>query len=586
MHTPLFDRDMRYVVGPVEHRDHDAVSETARSWVRATIVAPVAALGVIAIAVAASLDITASGIDQRTTANVHDSPSVVRKSTPVVTSPEAETSANSTETNIRRVAVTPATKVTGRDNDEQNSQLEKRNSNAVSVAASSATPVGATSGIETVSVETDDATSKPDSSVSKENLLAALATDAHTPAVGGPGLHPAEDTPASIANHTQTPSTTAVSEGDPWRSVEIKRGDTLGAIFERFGFKIGDAIEIVKDSYASPLKNLIPGKKINLMASAYGGFNRLSYELGVGKRIEVEAGGDAFKIRRIEQEPEIRQREVSGVVEDSLFASASRIGLNQNVIMQMADIFAYQIDFALDIRQGDRYSIIFEEKFIDEVKIGDGEIIAAEFVNDGQSHRAIRHIDEDSHSQYFTPDGDSLRRAFLRTPVKFSRISSGFSRKRFHPILKKWRAHKGVDYAARRGTPVLATADGKVSFAGRKGGYGKMIELKHGKKYRTRYAHLHKFKSGVRSGAKVQQGDVIGYVGRTGWATGPHLHYEFHVNGKHRNPLTVKLPRSMSIEKRYRNQFIDNALILGGRLDALNANVASYDSGTLRRNSS
>ncbi len=598
----LFDRDMRYLIGPVEHRDHDAISNTvtaARSWARATIIAPVAALGVIAIAVAASLDITASGVDQRTANRMSSAPSAVlaahdnRAAKPTAAPLQQSTPANTASeptAAIRPVEITPASATAVSTSPASDGALRERDVTAVEIAATPADNDNFNELATPAFEETNSDSVEAASSDSRTLVVAMAPPQASVPAVGGPGLHPAEETvPASVADRADVAldeQTDMQSEDSPWRSVKIKRGDTLGAIFERFGFKISDAIEIVKDSYASPLKNLMPGKEIQLMASPYGGFDRLRYALGVGKRIEVEAGDEAFKIRRIEQEPEIRQREVSGVVENSLFESASEIGLHQNVIMQMADIFAYQIDFALDIRQGDRYSIIFEEKFIDDVKIGDGEIIAAEFVNDGNSHRAIRHKDEESQSQYYTPEGESLRRAFLRTPVKFSRISSKFSRKRYHPILKKWRAHKGVDYAARRGTPVLATADGKVSFAGRKGGYGKMIELKHGRKYRTRYAHLHKFKAGVRSGAKVKQGDVIGYVGRTGWATGPHLHYEFHVNGQHRNPLTVKLPRSMSIDKRYRNQFIDNALILGGRLDALNANVASYDSGTLRRNNS
>jgi len=223
--------------------------------------------------------------------------------------------------------------------------------------------------------------------------------------------------------------------------------------------------------------------------------------------------------------------------------------------MQLADIFAWDVDFALDIRSGDSFLVIYEERYLNGEKLDDGDVLAAEFSNQGHRYQALRFVDDDGNRAYLTPDGHSLRKAFLRTPVNFSRISSHFSLGRKHPILHKLRAHKGVDYAAPTGTPVTASGDGKVAFVGTKGGYGKTVVLQHGQGYSTLYAHLSRFTKGLRAGSRVHQGEVIGFVGSSGLATGPHLHYEFQVNGTHMNPLTVRLPQAAPIEQRYRAAF-------------------------------
>ncbi|MCK4675759.1 MAG: peptidoglycan DD-metalloendopeptidase family protein, partial [Gammaproteobacteria bacterium] len=231
-------------------------------------------------------------------------------------------------------------------------------------------------------------------------------------------------------------------------------------------------------------------------------------------------------------------------------------GISDNIIMELANIFGWDIDFALDIRKGDNFTVLYEELYRDGEKISDGKILAADFINDGKIYRAVRYKNpQTSESEYYTPDGKSMRKAFIRSPVHFSRISSGFNLKRKHPILLNKRPHRGVDYAAKSGTPIYAAGDGKVIFKGKKGGYGKVMILKHGSKYSSLYAHLKTYNRKLRVGSRVKQGQTIAYVGSTGLATGPHLHYEFRVNGVHRNPLTVRLPASNPVPKRYMDDF-------------------------------
>lgn len=236
-------------------------------------------------------------------------------------------------------------------------------------------------------------------------------------------------------------------------------------------------------------------------------------------------------------------------IETSLFLDGLDAGLSKELIMQLTDIFAWDIDFATNLRNGDYFTVVYEKKVVNGKETDTDEIIAAQFTNQGSTYTAVRYLDETGSTNYYTPDGQSMQKAFLSTPVDFARISSHFDLKRKHPILNKIRAHKGVDYAARTGTPVKTTGDGEVIFSGRKGGYGQVVIIKHGDHYESLYAHLSKFKKGLQVGSHVKQGDVIGYIGQTGLATGPHLHYEFHVDGVYRNPETVKLPNSLPISE-------------------------------------
>lgn len=372
----------------------------------------------------------------------------------------------------------------------------------------------------------------------------------------GRSAHPREHSAAPAENDEdrQQPGLTREIE---WRSYSVRRGDTLGKIFSRFSIDIGLANRIAAHETGRALVKLMPERTM------YFGFDdkerlaKLRYESSRLKELVVDfrESGD-FTVGTTAVPVDTRERKASGEIGSSLFVAASKAGVSDRLAMELLSIFGWEIDFALDIRSGDRFSIIYEEMFKDGESIGTGDIIAAEFVNRGTTFHAIRHIDDNGRKQYFDAEGNSLRGTFLRTPMRISRVTSGFTKRRFHPILKEWRAHRGVDYGAPTGTPVLATGDGRVHSAGRNGGYGNTVILKHGGRYSTLYAHLSRYGEGIRRGATVSQGDVIGYVGSTGLATGPHLHYEFRVNGKHRDPLSFETPKAAPIEDRYRDEFL------------------------------
>lgn len=282
-------------------------------------------------------------------------------------------------------------------------------------------------------------------------------------------------------------------------------------------------------------------------------------------RIERSATGYSFKKEEIK--PSVETRYAHGEINSSLFLAAKRAGLSHNLTMDLANIFGYDIDFALDIRQGDRFEVVFEEKTVDGKRVGTGNILAARFVNRGKTYTAVRYTSKSGTTSYYTADGASMRKAFIRTPVDFARISSRFSNGRKHPILNKIRAHKGVDYAAPRGTPIKSAGDGKVILAGRKGGYGNTVIIQHGNRYRTLYAHMQGFAKSVRSGSAVKQGQIIGYIGTTGLSTGPHLHYEFQVDGVHVDPLGLKLPMADPIAKSELPRFMATSRPLMARMD-------------------
>lgn len=264
-----------------------------------------------------------------------------------------------------------------------------------------------------------------------------------------------------------------------------------------------------------------------------------------------------------------RVAHVSGTIDRSLFEAGLSVGLSDRLILSLAEIFGWDIDFALDVRTGDSFSVIYEERYWLGRKIDDGPILAAEFVNNGRVYRAIGMRARSGQLRYYTPTGRRLRQAFLRTPVKFSRVSSGYSDTRYHPILKLWRAHTGIDYAAPAGTPVRATASGAIMLIGWNGGYGRTVEIDHGNTYSTLYAHLSGYRSDLHAGSHVEQGDIIGYVGSSGLATGSHLHYEFRVNGKHRNPLAYQSPDSELIAADKRAEFLRASRTWADELDRM-----------------
>jgi murein DD-endopeptidase MepM/ murein hydrolase activator NlpD len=260
--------------------------------------------------------------------------------------------------------------------------------------------------------------------------------------------------------------------------------------------------------------------------------------------ITRQAAGE-FSAETITRKAKIDTHFVQGVINSSLFLDGQRAGLSQKKLMELANIFGWDIDFALDIREQDQFALIYEEHFLDGIIIGEGNILAAQFTNRGEVFNAIRHSD----GSYYSPKGYSMRKAFLRSPVDFYRISSKYNPNRKHPVLKTSRPHRGVDYAASTGTPIKASGDGKVIWRGTKGGYGRTIILQHAGIYTTLYAHMSKYNSKVKKGSRVKQGQVIGYIGSSGLVTGPHLHYEFRSNGVHKDPLKVKFPNVQPLNK-------------------------------------
>lgn len=369
-------------------------------------------------------------------------------------------------------------------------------------------------------------------------------------------------------------------ENDPaWQTLKVKSGDSLSVLFDRAGVKPNQLLELMKISTAKQqLRRIHPGEQIKIMRDEQGRLLALNYPIDTERYLLVERRDDLLLADIHQHEIEVRSAYASGEIESSLFMASSKAGLSQSLTMELANIFGWDIDFVMDIRKGDQFTVIYEQRYKNGNKIKDGNILAAEFINQGRVHRALRYADPaNGDAGYYTPSGHSLRKEFLRSPVNFSRISSRFTTGRYHPILHKIRSHKGVDYAAARGTPVRAAGDGKVAFKGNKGGYGKTIVLQHGSRYTTLYAHLNSYNKHIRSGGRVKQGQIIGYVGSSGLATGPHLHYEFRVNGVHRNPLTVKFPSSQPVAKAHRDSFELNTQGYLAQLDVLSNNALALN---------
>lgn len=357
-------------------------------------------------------------------------------------------------------------------------------------------------------------------------------------------------------------------------SIKVKDGDSMSLVFERAG--LGPAV-VHRLAYESDLgkefSKVLPGKTFHFYFDESKALQKVVYEISRLESFEAVPNESKFDTLHRVLEPELFTSIKSGEIKSSFYLDGLNAGLNDNLVMELANIFGWDIDFALEIRQGDQFTVVFEEKYLNGEYLGTGRILAAEFINQGKPIQAVRYEDKAGKTSYYTPEGLSMRKAFLRTPLDIFRISSHFNLSRKHPVLNTIRAHKGTDYAASRGTPVKAAGDGKVEFAGRNGGYGNMVKISHGQTYETRYAHLNSFGSGVRQGKWVQQGQIIGYVGSTGLATGPHLHYEFYVNGAVRNPVTVQLPNGDPIDRSELENFQLQTKPLLAKLDVSKDNV-------------
>jgi murein DD-endopeptidase MepM/ murein hydrolase activator NlpD len=373
-------------------------------------------------------------------------------------------------------------------------------------------------------------------------------------------------TPIDELNDTAAESTHHSAPIRNWITETVKPGDTLSHIFKRAGLTARDVHQVMSGKGdVGLLTKIHPGQSIKFDIQN-NELIALEYVISRTDSLAVEKPDDTFQAEMSVKELTPFTSFAEGIIDSSLFLAAQKAGLSEGLTMELANIFGWDVDFALDIRAGDSFRVIYQEMHLEGEKVKDGEILAAQFTNQGQTFTAVRYETSDRGTSYFTPDGDSMRKAFLRSPIDFARISSHFNLKRKHPVLHTIRAHKGTDYAASKGTPIKATGDGKVVFAGRKGGYGKVVIIQHGQKYKTLYAHMNNYARGIRSGARVRQGQVIGYVGSTGLATGPHLHYEFYMNGSVRNPVTVKLPHAEPIGSQDKDQFLALAQQMEGQL--------------------
>jgi len=355
-----------------------------------------------------------------------------------------------------------------------------------------------------------------------------------------------------------------------WREERIRRGDIVSTILVRLGVDDPEAANYLSQARGvRTLYQLIPGRTVRAVTTSQGRLEQLSYLSTSGMRLLVERTADGFLVTEEVPDLEARIMQNSGEITTSLFAATDAAGLPENIAIQLADIFSSDIDFNRDLRTGDRFAVVYEANYADGEFVGVGRVVSAAFTNQGKTYRAVYFEDQNGRGGYYAPDGKNVRKAFLRSPLAFTRVTSRYSNSRFHPILRKWVAHRGIDYGARTGTPVRATADGTVKHAGRKGGYGILVSLRHANGYATRYAHLSRIAKNIRRGRRVSQGEVIGYVGQTGRANGPHLHYEFLANGVHRNPATLALPPGPPITPSLRDEFQTVAGVLLKRLDLL-----------------
>lgn len=370
-------------------------------------------------------------------------------------------------------------------------------------------------------------------------------------------------------SETLTLTNTQPATTSYWLDERIERGDTATSILQNIGVNNDQIALFLKSTTAThALIQLKPGNRIQAQITGTGDIIWLRHITADGTMLQINPKANTFVATQQSVKLDTQTVMKSGVINGSLFAATDAAGIPDSIAMQIADIFSTDVDFHQELRKGDHFNLVYEMLYHDGQPVMTGRVLAAELINAGHTYRAILSNVANSKGEYYTPDGKPLKKAFLRSPLAFSRISSGFAM-RYHPILKKWRMHKGIDYAAPMGTKVMAIADATVAFVGQKTGYGNFILLKHSGNYSTAYAHLSAFAKGLHKSEKVAQGEVIGYVGMTGWATGPHLHYEFRIAGIPTNPLTAKIPRAFPIAAQLMPSFEQAAQPLVAQLDLL-----------------
>ena len=356
----------------------------------------------------------------------------------------------------------------------------------------------------------------------------------------------------------------------PWQSLTVKSGDNLSLLFQRAGLNDRDVYEFINSGKeAKALTKLMPGRELAFQVDADQRLQQLRYVKDRLNATIFQRTADGFIVEEQNRVPDVRLAYREATIDTNLTFAAKDKGMSDGTIDELANIFGWDIDFALDIRKGDSFKVLYEQRFLDGENIGDGNIVAAEFINQGAVIKAVRYVHEDGTAHYYTPEGRSMRKEFLQTPLNFRYISSNFNPKRLHPISGTVKAHRGTDYAADRGTPVWAAGDGRVIASGYTAANGNYIVIQHGEEYQTKYLHLQK--RYVKKGDRVRQKQTIGAVGSTGYATGPHLHYEFLKNGVHRNPRTIirTLPQAKSIAENEMQRFLLQTGTVTAQLDQL-----------------
>lgn len=406
-----------------------------------------------------------------------------------------------------------------------------------------------------------DPSALPTATTLRERIGSSAGTADNPPSTGAELDRPVASSPVEPAD----------SPAPQWQVQTVRSGDNLAAVFQRAGLSARDVHEVVNaGTPADQLTRIFPGDEIYLQKDTDDRLLGLRYAMSPTRTLHLRRDNDGEWAPYVETvELERRTAQAEGQIASSLYNAGIEAGLNDALIMKLAGIFGWDVDFALDLRRNDSFVVIYETLYLDGQKVRNGDILAAEFINRGERFRALRYETPEGQSNYYTPDGRSMRKAFLRTPTDFTRVSSEFNPDRVHPVYGTKRPHRGTDYAAPPGTPIKAAGDGRIIERGTKGGYGNTVVLKHGTRYTTLYAHMRGFANGHSVGERVAQGEIIGYVGSTGLSTGPHLHYEFRVDGTHRNPRTVDLPEATPIAERYRDDFERETTDLLARLNGL-----------------
>lgn len=355
---------------------------------------------------------------------------------------------------------------------------------------------------------------------------------------------------APATQESVQPEVTAPIEPElDWQSFDIRSGDTLSSLFNKAGFNDGVMLSVINgEGEAEKLQRLYAGEEIRFAVDGDGNLAAMELQRSRLETLKIDKTEAGYTGKTEIRQPEPRPAFAAGTIDGSLYLAARDAGLNDRLTMELAGIFGWDIDFVYDVRKGDSFEVVYEELYLDGEKFDTGRILSARFINRDKESVALLYTDTNGESDYYTPEGQSMRKAFLRVPIN-ARVSSPFNLQRRHPVLDVVRPHEGTDYAAPPGTPIKAAGDGRVQFAGWKGGYGRTVILQHGDNITTLYAHMSRLGKGISNGTRVRQGETIGYVGSSGMVTGPHLHYEFRVNGSPRNSRTVKLPDAQPVPK-------------------------------------